>query len=100
MIARIWEGRTKNEHSDLYTNIIVERDIPGYKKTLGFIKHTFLKRVDSEFTHFKLLTFWSDKEAISSFTGPNIEEAKYYHEDEQYLLDFPGSVFHYEVFSD
>lgn len=100
MIARIWEGQTKNEHSEVYEKIIVERDIPNYKKTVGFIKLTFLKRADNEFTYFKLLTFWSDLDVIANFTGPNFEEAKYYDEDEQYLLDFPGRVSHYEVFEE
>ena len=100
MVARIWEGRTKIEHSEVYTKIIEERDIPDYKKTKGFIKLTFLKRSDNEFTYFKLLTFWSDLEVITNFTGPNLEEAKYYDEDEQYLLDFPGSISHYKVFSE
>lgn len=100
MIARIWEGRTKIEHSEMYTKIIEKRDIPDYKKATGFIKLTFLIRSDNEFTYFQLLTFWSDLKVITDFTGPNLDEAKYYDEDEQYLLDFPGNVSHYKVFSE
>ena len=100
MIVRIWEGKTKNEHSKVYTKFILERDIPDYKKTKGFVKHTFLKYADDEFTYFKLLTFWSDLEVITNFTGPNIEAANFHDEDEQYLLDFPGNVKHYNVFSE
>ena len=43
MIARVWEGKTKIEHSETYQKIIEERDIPDYKGTDGFIKLTFLK---------------------------------------------------------
>ena len=100
MIARIWEGRTKIEHSETYAKIIEERDIPDYRKTEGFIKLTFLQRSDHEFTYFKLLTFWTDLDAITNFAGSNLEEAKFYDEDEQYLLDFPGGVSHYEVFAE
>lgn len=100
MIARIWEGRTKNEHSEVYTKIITERDLPDYAKTVGYLKHTFLKRSDNTFTYFKLITFWSNLEVITNFTGPNFEEAKFHDEDAQYVRDFPGSVSHFEVFSE
>ncbi|GAA5021006.1 hypothetical protein GCM10011506_03600 [Marivirga lumbricoides] len=100
MTARVWEGKTRNEHSETYTEIIEERDIPNYRKTDGLIKLTFLKRSDNEFTYFKLLTFWTDMDSIKKFTGPNLEEAVAYNEDEKYLVDFPGNIMHYEVFAE
>ncbi|RNC87087.1 MAG: antibiotic biosynthesis monooxygenase [Winogradskyella sp.] len=99
MIARVWQGKTRLEHSDIYTKIIEERDMPNYRKTHGFVKLSFLKRSDDEFTYFKLLTYWSDLDAITNFTGPNYDEPKFYDDDAQYLVDFPGSVSHYEVFA-
>lgn len=100
MIARVWEGKTKIEHSETYQKIIEERDIPDYKGTDGFIKLTFLKYSNQDHTYFKLLTFWSGLDAITNFTGPNIEEAKFYEEDQRYLADFPGKVSHYTVFAE
>lgn len=100
MTTRVWEGKTRIEHSKTYTKIIEERDIPDYRETTGFVKLTFLKRSDNEFTYFKLLTFWTDLNAIKNFTGPNFEQAVSYKEDEQYLLDFPGNVIHYNVFAE
>ncbi|GAB7258314.1 antibiotic biosynthesis monooxygenase family protein [Polaribacter sp. OB-PA-B3] len=100
MTARVWEGKTRIVHSEMYAKIIKERDIPDYRKTDGFIKLTFLKRSDNEFTYFKLLTFWTGLNTIKNFTGPNFEKAVAYNEDKQYLVDFPGSVKHYEVFAE
>ena len=100
MTARVWEGKTSIEHSEIYSKIIEERDIPDYRKTVGFIKLTFLKHSDNEFTYFKLLTFWTDLTTIKNFTGPNLEQAVSYKEDEQYLVDFPGNVKHYKVFAE
>ena len=100
MITRVWEGKTKIEHSETYTKIIEVRDIPDYKKTVGFIKLSFLKRSDKEFTYFKLLTYWTDLDSVLNFTGPNLEEAVAYQDDAQYLVDFPGKVMHYEVFAE
>ena len=100
MTTRVWEGKTKIEHSEKYAKIIEERDIPDYRKTAGFIKLTFIKRSDNKFTYFKLLTFWTDLDTIQNFTGPNFEQAVAYNEDKQYLVDFPGSIKHYEVFAE
>jgi len=100
MITRVWEGKTKIEHSEIYTKIIEERDIPDYRKTAGFIKLTFQKRSDSDYTYFKLLTFWTDLDIIKNFTEPNFEKAVSYKDDEQYLVDFPGNVNHYQVFAE
>ncbi len=100
MTVRIWEGKTKIKHSDIYKNIIEKRDIPDYEKTDGFIKLIFLKRSDNDFTYFKLLTFWTDLNVITNFTGPNFEQAVAHEDDRKYLVDFPGNVSHYEVFKE
>lgn len=100
MIARVWEGQTTVEHLEAYKKLIIERDIPDYKKTNGFVKLTFLERSDSKFTYFKLLTFWKDLQVVQNFTGPDFETAVSYLEDEKYLVVFPGTVMHYEVFSE
>ena len=100
MIVRVWEGKTRIEHSETYAKIIKERDIPDYRKRVGFIKLIFLKRSDNQFVYFKLSTFWTDLDAIKNFTGPNLDQAVSYKEDEQYLVDSPGNVRHYEVFAE
>jgi heme-degrading monooxygenase HmoA len=44
-----------------------------------------------------LLTLWESEDAIKRFAGSNMEKAKYYPEDEQYLLELEPNVTHYEV---
>ncbi|MEP2935796.1 MAG: antibiotic biosynthesis monooxygenase [Gilvibacter sp.] len=100
MTVRIWEGHTKNEHAALYQDIIEQRDIPNYKKTDGFLKLSFLKRSNEQFTYFKLLTYWRDIDAVINFTGPNYKQAKGYDEDVQFVVNFPGTATHYEVFEE
>ena len=100
MIARSWEGRTKIEHLEAYTTFMKERAIPDYSKTDGFIKLTFLKRMDAEYAYFHLITFWKNMEVIKNFAGDDFEKAKYYPEDQNYLTHFPESVVHYEVFAE
>ena len=100
MIARIWTGRTKAEDFEAYTDFMKTRAIPDYNSTEGFVKLSFLRQVDQEFAHFKLVTYWENLEVIKNFAGADFEIAKYYPEDQNYLLDFPETVEHFEVFAE
>jgi hypothetical protein len=44
------------------------------------------------------LTFWESRDAIKVFAGDAIETARYFPEDEKYLLEFESTVTHYDVF--
>ena len=100
MIARIWKGKTKREHLEAYEQFMNERAVPDYSKTPGFVKLIFLKRKDTEYAHFELITFWENMEVIRNFAGDDTEKAKYYPEDQNFLLEFPEKVVHFEVFAD
>ena len=100
MIARIWKGKTKIEHSEEYEAFMKARAIPDYSKTDGFIKLTFLVRADVDYAYFHLITFWKDLDVIKNFAGDDFEKAKYYPEDKDFLLEFPETVTHFKVFAD
>ena len=100
MIARIWNGKTRIEDFEEYTEFMKSRAIPDYKKTKGFVKLIFLRTTNDDIGHFKLITFWENIEVIKNFAGQDFEKAKYYPEDEKFLLEFEGKVTHYEVFAE
>ena len=100
MIARIWHGRTKEEDFEAYTAFLKERAMPDYQHTEGFVKLIFLRALRDGEGHFLLITFWEDVEAIKKFAGEDYEKAKYYPEDQDYLLEFEEEVTHYEVFAE
>jgi hypothetical protein len=56
-----------------------------------------LERQEVDITHFITLTFWESLEAIRGFVGDDLEQAKYYPEDKDFLLEFEPRVVHYEV---
>ncbi len=100
MIARIWHGRTHADHYEAYTEFLKAVAIPDYAQTEGFIKLSFLRRLEGDVAHFTLITFWKNLEVIKRFAGDNHEIAKYYPEDKQFLLEFEEKVVHHEVFSE
>ena len=100
MIARIWNGTTRVEDYQIYTDFMKSKALPDYKKTKGFVRLIFLRSIEGNVGHFKLITFWENIEVIKNFAGDDYEKAKYYKEDEKYLLEFSEHVKHYEVFSE
>lgn len=99
MIARIWHGCTKAKDYEEYAELMNSKAIPDYKGTTGFIDLIFLRRIDEGIAHFTLITFWENLEVIKNFAGDEFDKAKYYPEDERFLLEFEERVTHYECFS-
>src|SRR5580704_2900079 len=58
-----------------------------------------LHRPEADVTHFEMLTFWDDTDAIKRFAGDDFSMAKYYDFDSDYLIEKEAGVRHYEVSS-
>lgn len=99
MIARIWHGITKAEDCEEYSELMKTLAVPDYKSTDGFIDLKFLRRIEKDIAHFTLITFWENFEVIKKFAGEDFEKAKYYPEDEKFLLEFEENVTHFEIFA-
>jgi heme-degrading monooxygenase HmoA len=97
MIARTWHGMTEASKADEYLEYLDKTGVPGYRATQGNLGVYVLRRIEGDRAHFLLLTLWQSEEAIQRFAGPDIEKARYYPEDEQYLLELEPTVQHYEV---
>jgi heme-degrading monooxygenase HmoA len=63
----------------------------------GNISAYVLERQEGDITHFVTLTLWESLETIRGFAGDDLEQAKYYPEDKDFLLEFEPRVVHYEV---
>lgn len=97
MIVRIWHGKVSTSKADAYREFTNKTAIPDYQSVKGNISVHILERREGDITHFVTLTFWESLEAIKGFAGENIEVAKYYPEDRDFLLEFEPTVTHYEV---
>jgi hypothetical protein len=99
MVARIWHGRTLTSKGDAYLAFLQRRALPDYRSTPGNSAAFILRRIDGEVTHFTALTHWDSIESIEAFAGVDIARAKYYPEDEDFLLEFEPKVQHWEIHS-
>jgi len=99
VIARMWHGMTHRAKADEYAKFLCERAIPDYQSVPGNLSVHILRREDEdgERTHFTTLTIWESMAAIEKFAGVPVDRAKYYDEDEEFLLEFEPRVMHWEV---
>jgi len=97
MIVRMWHGRVPASKADAYREFLNQRAIPDYQSIRGNISVHILQRNEGDVTHFITMTFWESLEVIKSFAGEEVEVAKYYPEDKDFLLEFEPTVTHYEV---
>jgi heme-degrading monooxygenase HmoA len=97
MIARTWHGAVPADKADAYHEYLLESGVPDYQRTPGNRGVYVFRRVEGETAHFLLLTLWDSLDAIRAFAGPDVERAKYYPEDEAFLMELEPSVTHYDV---
>jgi heme-degrading monooxygenase HmoA len=97
MIVRMWHGRVPTSKAKAYREFTIARAIPDYQSVEGNLSVHVLERTEGDVTHFITLTFWKDLDSIKDFAGEDVEAAKYYPEDKDFLLEFELKVVHYEV---
>lgn len=98
MIARIWHGRTKASDADAYLEYLFQSGVPAFRATQGNRGAWVLRRMEGDVAHFIALSFWESQGAIVAFAGADINAAKYYPDDKQYLLELEPTVTLYELF--
>lgn len=99
MIARTWHGRVPTAKADTYYEYLQRSGLADYLATPGNRGLVVLRRDENGVTHFTLTTFWESLEAIKRFAGDDYRIARYYPEDDDFLLEKEPFVTHDEVLS-
>lgn len=97
MIARIWRGAVRPADLAAYREYVAGTGLRDYRATPGNRGAYMLTRAAGDAAEVITLSFWDSYEAIARFTGSDFNRARYYPEDERFLLNFPETVEHYEV---
>lgn len=97
MIARTWHGRVPAARADAYHSYLLRTGLPDYRSTPGNVAVLVERWIDGDEDHFLLTTVWESIDAIKRFAGEDYEVAKYYPEDDDYLLEREPTVRHTEV---
>jgi len=75
-----------------------ERAAPDYGSVAGLENLFFTRRNEGDVSHFLLVTVWDSIDSVKKFAGENPEVAKYYPEDDGYLLEKEEYSQNYQVF--
>jgi heme-degrading monooxygenase HmoA len=75
-----------------------KRAAPDYGSVAGLESLFFTRRDEGDVSHFLLVTVWDSIESVKKFAGENPEIAKYYPEDNGYLLEKEKYSQNYQVF--
>jgi heme-degrading monooxygenase HmoA len=97
MIARTWHGRVPAAKADAYHAYLRRTGLPDYRATPGNRGVLVFRRTEADVTHFVLTTLWESVEAIRRFAGDDYTQARYYAEDDDYLLEREPLVIHHDV---
>lgn len=97
-IMRLWHGEVAIEKADEYERFMIKKAAPDYGSVDGLIKLYFQRRNENTIAHFLLVTVWDSLEAVAKFAGAEPELAKYYPEDENFLLEKEKHTSMYEIF--
>lgn len=97
MIMREWHGRVPAEKADKYLEVLEATGLKDLAATPGHRGTLLLRSDNGAETEFALLSFWKSEDHIRAFAGNDISIARYYPEDNDYLLEKPERLKHYRV---
>jgi len=95
VILRRWASRIRTGDREAYTNYVSRTGVGDYGATRGNLGFQMLLRdMDNGTTEVTTLSWWISIDAIQAFAGADYDRARYYPEDDRYLLEKPESVEH------
>jgi hypothetical protein len=98
MTTRIWHGRTSLEKADDYLQFLLHEGTYEYLQTKGNLSVKVWQQKEQDCCHFWTVSEWIDIESVKGFAGEDYEKAKYYPQDDRFLLEFEEKVIHCETY--
>jgi hypothetical protein len=97
MIARVWRGTTLAENGDAYAAYIEESGVGPARKLAGNRGSLVLRRLDGGYAQFETILLFDSLDDVRAFAGDDLDAARFFPEDDRYLVERELSVRHYEV---
>lgn len=96
-IARMWRGVTRAGDAEAYTAYLEASGVRELRATPGNERVLVFRRVEGDEAEFLVISLWRDMASITAFAGDDPTRARYFPEDERYLLEMVPHVTHHEV---
>jgi len=97
-VLREWRAEIRRDLKDEYVRYVTETGLASYLGTPGNLGASIAVRdLDAQRSEIVTLSWWTDLEAIKAFAGEEIGRARYYIQDDRFLLTRPDHVNHYDA---
>ena len=99
MILRRWHGWTTHSNADAYETLLRTEIFPGIlaKRIPGFLRIELHRRELSEETEFMTLMWFTSRDALAAFVGPDSEVAYLPDSAQEVLVRFEPRATHFEL---
>ena len=89
MIARRWRGRVRVHDSDAYLRYLEETGVRELRATPGNEGVVVFRERDGagDTAEVEVVSFWRDGDSIRAFAGEDITVARFFPEDDRFLVD-------------
>jgi heme-degrading monooxygenase HmoA len=89
MIARRWRGRVRAADLDAYLAYLEASGVPALRATPGNEGVLVFRLVDeaTATVEFEVASLWRDLEDIRAFAGDDLTRARFFPEDDQFLIE-------------
>ncbi|MGE0004689.1 MAG: hypothetical protein AB7S92_03775 [Parvibaculaceae bacterium] len=100
VVLRRWSGRIRTADEADYVAYVKSTGVAGYAGTPGNLGFQIVMRALGEgVSEVTTLSWWDSMASVRAFAGDEPEVARYYPDDDRFLLDRPPNVDHYRVFA-
>jgi drug/metabolite transporter (DMT)-like permease/heme-degrading monooxygenase HmoA len=97
MIARTWQGVVPDHKADAYYDYLKATGLDAFEHTNGNRGYYVLRKSETNVTRFMILSLWDSMDAIKQFAGKDPDKARFFPEDDDYLIEKEMCAEHYEV---
>ena len=97
VIGRLWYGRTRPEHAQLYEEHLRRTTLPSLQRIASYKGAYVLRRDVDGGVEFAVLTLWGSLDALRSFGGDDYETAVVPPAARELLQRFDDKAVHFEV---
>jgi hypothetical protein len=97
-ILRVWRAEIRRALRNEYVEYVTATGLATYRATAGNLGASIAVRdLDAQRSEIVTLSWWSSTEAIRVFAGDDFERARYFPQDDRFLLSRPEFVLHYDA---
>lgn len=98
VVLRRWQARIRTADRDAYARYVAGTGGADYRAIPGNLAYQITMRdLGDGSTEVVTLSWWTSLDAIRAFAGEDIERARYYPDDDRFLLEKPDTVEHHTV---